>query len=159
MNNNTLQSNIACWRLIDLFSQPLKGQLGFEGNWCRKNKHTISSVSSAICVRFRSTKYGTSTRIWTWYIILPKCMIFWRARQNRVLKGEIYSVLYFKGADRICPLWKFECGRRRQDKNCHDKICPSILLRQFQFCPQVRIGPYWTKHFVGNKTNCFHLYH
>ena len=40
----------------------------FRRNWCRKNKHTISSVSSAIWARFRSTKHATSTRIWTWSI-------------------------------------------------------------------------------------------
>ena len=78
------------WGVSVFYSaQPLKGQLGFEGNWCRKNKHSISSVSSAIWARFRSTKHGTSTRIWTWSIIPPKCSMFWRARQNRVLKGEI----------------------------------------------------------------------
>ena len=26
-------------------------------------------------------------------------------------------------------------------KICHDKICPLILSRQFQFCPLVRAGP------------------
>ena len=104
----------------------------FRRNWCRKNRHTISSVSSAIWARFRSTKHATSTRIWTWSIIPPKCSMFRCARQR---KGS--------AVDRICPLWKFECGQRRQDKNfkCPDKICPSILSRQFQFCPLVRIDP------------------
>ena len=82
----------------------IKRAAWFRRNWCRKNKHTISSVSSAIWARFRSTKHA---RIWTWSIISPKCSMFWRARQRNIISA----------VDRICPLWKFECGHRRQDKN------------------------------------------
>ena len=66
-----------------------------------------SSVSPAIWARFRSTKHATSTRIWTWSFIPPKCSMFWRARQRNIISA----------VDRICPLWKFECGHRRQDNN------------------------------------------
>ena len=85
----------------------IKRAAWFRRNWCRKNKHTISSVSSAIWARFRSTKHATSTRIWTWSIIPPKCSMFWRARQRNIISA----------VDRICPLWKFECGHRTQNKN------------------------------------------
>ena len=37
----------------------------------------------------------------------PKCSMFWRARQRNIISA----------VDRICPLWKFECGHRRQYKN------------------------------------------
>ena len=84
----------------------IKRAAWFRRNWCRKNKHTISSVSSAIWARFRSTKHATSTRIWTWSIIPPKCSMFWRARQriNNQCCWQNLSALK-------------KCGHRRQDKN------------------------------------------
>ena len=94
----------------------IKGPLGFEGNWCRKNEHTISSVSPAIWARFRSTKHDTSTRIWTRSITSPKCSMFWRVRQNRVLKYN-QSMLRRRQNLPALKIWMFECGHRRQHKN------------------------------------------
>ena len=48
---------------------------------------------------------------------------------------------------------------------CHDKICPSILSRQFQFCPLVRIGPrnFWCSYSVlapnGSRKGSAHREH
>ena len=39
-------STTGCGVSVFYSAQPLKGQLGFEVNWCRENKHTVSRVSS-----------------------------------------------------------------------------------------------------------------
>jgi len=53
-------------------------------------------ISSAIWARFVSTKHATSMRIWTCFIIPPKCSMFWRARQNRINYKVKYNQCYIK---------------------------------------------------------------
>ena len=95
--------------------QPLKGQLGFEEIDAIKTSCTISSISSAIWARFKSMKHATSTRIWTWSIIQPKCSMFWRVRQRNIIKAvdrighfRVPLCLCFKASPSVKSfLWKW----------------------------------------------------
>ena len=67
--------------------------------------------------------------------------MFWRARQNRINYKVKYNQCYIKVLTEYVRFENLNADTADKTKICHDKICPSILSRQFQFCPLVRIGP------------------
>ena len=52
-----------------------------------------------------------------------------------------YNQYYMKASTEFARFENLNTDTADKTKICHDKICPSILSGQFQFCPQVWIGP------------------
>ena len=68
--------------------------------------------------------------------------MFWRARKNRINYKVKYNQCQIKVLTEVARFEHLNADTADKTKICHDKICPSILSRQFQLCSLVRIGPW-----------------
>ena len=88
---------------------------------------------------YAGLRYEQTNSVGRWFV--PSYDDLFKGFINFHVAGPSDGNGYIKVLTEIARFENLNADTVDKTKICHDKICPSIWSRQFQFCPLLRIGP------------------